>query len=58
MNISTLVTRMKIELGLYSLALPFDNLDQAIMDVIQTITVRTFSTYCPYRETYRLISRI
>lgn len=53
MNISTLVTRMKIELGLYSLALPFDNLDQAIMDVIQTITVRTFSTYCPYRETYR-----
>lgn len=53
MNLSTLVTRIKLELGLYSIALPFENTDEVIKDVIQTITLRTFSTYCPYKETYR-----
>ena len=53
MNLSTLVTRIKIELGLYSIALPVENVDQYITDIIQNITLRTFSTYCPYKETYR-----
>lgn len=53
MNLSTLVTRIKLELGIYSIALPIENPDQFITDIIQNITLRTFSTYCPYVETYR-----
>jgi hypothetical protein len=53
MNISQLVTRIKIKCGIYTIALPFENPDQVITEVIQNITRRTFSTFCPYYETYR-----
>lgn len=53
MNISQLITRIKITCGIYSIALPFENPDEAIKDVIENITLRTFSTYCPYYEKYR-----
>lgn len=53
MNISQLITRIKINCGIYSIALPFDNADEAIKDVIQNITLRTFSTLCPCYETVR-----
>lgn len=53
MNLSQLVTRIKIVCGLYSIALPFDNPDETISEVIRNITLRTFSTYCPHYETYR-----
>lgn len=55
MNISTLITRIKIKLGIYAIALPFDNPDQAIVDIIQNITLRTFSTFCPHYEPMRFL---
>lgn len=53
MNLSTLITRIKISCGLYSIALPFENPDEVIKEVIENITLKTFSTYCPYYETFR-----
>lgn len=53
MNLSQLITRIKINCGLYSIALPFENPDAVIADVIQNITLRTFSTYAPYYERLR-----
>lgn len=53
MNLSQLITRIKIKCGIYSIALPFDNPDEVIKDVIQDITLRTFSTFLPYYETFR-----
>ena len=53
MNLSNLLTRIKISCGLYSIALPFENPDEAMIDVIKNITLRTFSTYCPYYEQFR-----
>lgn len=53
MNLSQLITRIKINCGIYAIALPFENPDEVIKDVILNITLRTFSTYCPYREIFR-----
>ena len=53
MNLSQLVTRIKINCGIYAIALPFDNPDEVIADVIKNITLRTFSTYNPCYETFR-----
>jgi hypothetical protein len=50
---SQLISRIKINCGLYAIALPFENPDEMMRDVIQNITLRTFSTYCPYYETFR-----
>lgn len=57
MNLSDLVTRIKIKCGIYTIALPFENPDQAIVDVIQNITLHTFSLYHPYFETYHFALR-
>ena len=53
MNISQLITRIKISCGIYTIALPFDNADEAIRDVIQNITLKTFSILCPCYEKVR-----
>lgn len=53
MNMSQLITRIKIKCGLYTIALPFENPDEVIKETIQNITLRTFSTYSPYYETFR-----
>ena len=53
MNLSNLVTRIKVKCGIYSMAIPFENPDEAIVDIIQNITLRTFSQYCPYFEKFR-----
>ena len=53
MNLSQLITRIKISCGIYSIALPFENPDEVIKDVIENITLRTFSTYSPYYEKFR-----
>lgn len=42
-----------MQLGIYTIALPFENPDEVIKDVIQNITLRTFSTYAPYYEKFR-----
>lgn len=48
MNMSELLTRAKISLGLYGLALPFENPDQMMTEIVQNVTLPTFSTYCPF----------
>jgi len=47
MNLSQLLTAIKMDLGIYGLRLPFDNPDEALMDVIKLKTLNTFSTFLP-----------
>ena len=48
MNLSTLITRIKRKVGIYSIALPIDDLDSFIKDVINDTTLPVFSLYNPY----------
>ena len=50
MNLSTLITRIKMKLGIYTIALPIDNVDGFIEDIIKDITLPVFSQYNPYTE--------
>lgn len=50
MNLSHMVKRMKMELGIYAIALPIDDLDGMIVDIIKTITLPVYSMYNPYTE--------
>ena len=50
MNISKMITRMKLELGIYTIALPIDNLDKMIEDIIKDISLPVFSQFFPYTE--------
>jgi len=47
MNLSELLTSIKMDLGIYGLALPFKNADEALYDVIKLKTVKTFSPFSP-----------
>lgn len=51
MNLTTLVTRIKKKLGIYSISLPIENLDKMIIDTITEITIPVFSIYQPHKET-------
>ena len=53
MNLSRLITRIKTNLGLYTLALPFENLEEVLTEIIINVTLPVFSIYCPYYEKYR-----
>lgn len=48
-----MITRIKINCGIYSIALPVDNADEIIRDTIVNITRPVFSIYCPYCEKIR-----
>lgn len=50
MNMSTLITRIKLKLGIMNIASPIENLDETITWVIQNITIPVFSTYHPWKE--------
>ena len=50
MNMTKVLTRIKADLGLYAIALPFDNPDDVMRQIIEDITLETFSIYCPFRE--------
>lgn len=39
MNLSSIVTRIKLKLGLVNLAMPFDDIDNIITTIIQDITL-------------------
>lgn len=54
MNLSEVLTSIKMDLGIYMIALPFENADQALADVIRLKTLRTFSTFQPVYERIRL----
>lgn len=47
MNISDIVTRIKLKLGLNAVATPFKDLNGTITEIIQTITLPVFSLYVP-----------
>lgn len=51
MNVSQLLTSIKMDLGIYGLRLPFDNPDEAMMEVIKLKTLKTFSTFLPQTKT-------
>lgn len=53
-NMSSVLTRIKSTLGLYTIALPFENVDQVLSDIIINVTLPVFSTYSPYREKLRV----
>lgn len=54
MNISEIITRIKLQLGLFTIATPFENLDEIITKIITDITIPVFSLYCPAKETMRI----
>lgn len=47
MNLSELLTSIKMDVGIYGLALPFENPDKTLYDVIKLKTLKTFSPFCP-----------
>ena len=49
MNLSDLLTSIKMDIGIYGMTLPFANDDEVLKDVIRLKTVPTFSRYAPYR---------
>ena len=48
MNMSELITSIKMDLGIYGLALPFNNPEQVLVDVIKLKTIKFFSPFEPY----------
>lgn len=50
LNLSNVVSRIKFKLGIVNMALPFDNIDKMIVDIIQEFTVPVFSLYVPDRK--------
>lgn len=47
MNLSELLTAIKMDLGIYGLALPFKDPDKTLYDVIKLRTIKTFSPFMP-----------
>lgn len=54
MNLSTILTRVKLKLGLLNITTPITDLDNTIKDIILEITLPVFSLYQPYREVLTL----
>ena len=53
MNISNVVTRIKLSLGLMAISTPFENIDEVITTIIDDITLPVFSQYNPVKEIVR-----
>jgi hypothetical protein len=49
MNLSNIMTRLKLKVGLINIATPFENLDDVLLQIVQEITVPVFSIYYPYK---------
>ena len=54
MNMNRIVRRIKRDIGIYGIALPIDNLDQLILDILIDTTLPVFSIYYPNEEWYPL----
>lgn len=50
MNITDVVFRIKLKLGLMNIATPFEDINTTIVDIIKRITVPVFSIYQPVKE--------
>ena len=47
-NISKLISSIKLDLGLVAMATPFDNLDELIREIIVISTIPVFDELHPY----------
>ena len=47
MNLSEMLTSIKMDLGVYGIALPLDNVDEKLYEVIKLKSLKTFSVYFP-----------
>ena len=47
MNMSELITTLKINTGIYVMPLPIENIDKVLEDIIAVKTLPTFSVFCP-----------
>lgn len=47
MNINRIIRRIKRIIGIYGIALPFDDLDKEILEILEDTTLPVFSKYCP-----------
>lgn len=54
LNLSNILTRIKLKLGLMNIATPFEDLDGTINTILNDITTPTFSLYYPNKETLTL----
>ena len=54
MNLSQAINRIKKDLGLYGIALPFKNVDKEIVDIIKNISLVTFSELYPKMDTMEI----
>lgn len=54
MNLSNIITRIKLKLGLLNIATPFENLDNTIITILNEVTIPTFSIYYPVKESLTL----
>lgn len=48
MNPSELLTSLKMDLGIYAIAIPIEDVNTSMMEVIKLRSLRTFSQYYPY----------
>lgn len=49
MNLSELLTMIKMDIGIYMVPLPFENPDNVLYDVIKLKSLRTFSNLFPHK---------
>ena len=54
MNIDRIVRRIKRDIGIYGMALPIDNVDKLIGEILVDTTLPVFSMYQPAEEWYPL----
>lgn len=54
MNLSNIITRIKLKLGIINLATPFPDMDNIIETIISDITVPVFSLYYPDKDTLHI----
>lgn len=57
MNLSQAITQIKLKLGLAAFSSPFIDINSTILEIIQNITLPTFSTYAPIKETVRISTK-
>lgn len=54
LNLSKMISSLKMDLGVYGMALPFDNPDEVFKEVMELKTLPVFSQFSPYYFTLRV----
>ena len=57
MNMSNVVTRIKLNLGLNAIATPFENINETIQEILTNITIPDFSIYQPAKDRMTIHTR-